>query len=644
MRLTALATSLAVMAGLTMGAPLPAAAAEPDAAPPDAKIASDLKDRFDEEPVADFWITFNANADLAPAKEITDWDERGQFVYDALEKSAKASEAAVCDRTRGSGREVHVLPARQRRARQGRHRRTSRSTSPRWDRSPRSTRRRRSRSSNPWRRRRRLTRPSAPTPRPQARRASTRGAWTPSAPPRPGHGRHRRRHHGGQPRLGRPVRPRGAGGEVPRHEADGTFDHDYNWMATRTTCSDAPCDDNGHGTHTMGTMVGDDGDQSRRRRPGRATGSRPTAAAADPGRESLLASGWWLLAPTDLHGQQPGSLQAPSRHQQLVGPGHRARLPHLLQRHRRGLDGCRASSASGRRATPRRTRPVTPSPRRGGPGRLLRRRLRRRAATWRPSRARARVRDGQIKPEISAPGRGRPLVVPRQQYVEMSGTSMAAPHVAGAVADLWSYDPTLIGQVEETRRLLGESAVDVDNTSCGGTADFNNMYGEGRLDLARLLELAPRQGGTLTGVVTANGEPVVGAEVTISGPFTRSVGTDEAGRFSMNLPVGDYRLSTKVFGYLPATAEVAIALGRGVLRRPPAHRRPAARHPRHGGRRGRRRRPERRRLGQGHAAGRRPHGRRRRVHDRRRARGRVRHRRHAQRVLLAHVRPADGRR
>ena len=131
----------------------------------------------------------------------------------------------------------------------------------------------------------------------------------------------------------------------------------------------------------------------------------------------------------------------------------------------------------------------------------------------------------------------------------------------GAVAALWSYDPTLIGQVEQTRRLLAESAVDVDDTECGGTAAFNNKYGEGRLDLVRLLQLAPRQGGTLTGVVTADGAPVPGAEVTVSGPFSRSIGTDKDGRFTMNLPVGDYQISTKVFGYLSATARVTITLG-----------------------------------------------------------------------------------
>ena len=49
--------------------------------------------------------------------------------------------------------------------------------------------------------------------------------------------------------------------------------------------------------------------------------------------------------------------------------------------------------------------------------------------------------------------------------------------------------------------------------------------------------------------------------MTISGPFSRSIGTDSDGRFTMNLPVGDYRLSTKVFGYLTATADVTITLG-----------------------------------------------------------------------------------
>ena len=45
------------------------------------------------------------------------------------------------------------------------------------------------------------------------------------------------------------------------NNGDGTFDHNYNWFDPAGVCvpSTAPCDNDGHGTHTMGTMVGDDG-------------------------------------------------------------------------------------------------------------------------------------------------------------------------------------------------------------------------------------------------------------------------------------------------------------------------------------------------------------------------------------------------
>ena len=44
-----------------------------------------------------------------------------------------------------------------------------------------------------------------------------------------------------------------------RH-GDGTVDHAYNWFDPAHGCpTAAPCDNAGHGTHTMGTMVGDDG-------------------------------------------------------------------------------------------------------------------------------------------------------------------------------------------------------------------------------------------------------------------------------------------------------------------------------------------------------------------------------------------------
>ena len=79
-----------------------------------------------------------------------------------------------------------------------------------------------------------------------------------------------------------------------------TFDHNYNWYDPSRVCGSpslAPCDNNAHGTHTMGTMVGDDGDrQPDRRRAGARSGSPPRAArptAARPPPCSPRASGSW---------------------------------------------------------------------------------------------------------------------------------------------------------------------------------------------------------------------------------------------------------------------------------------------------------------------------------------------------------------
>jgi subtilisin family serine protease len=46
----------------------------------------------------------------------------------------------------------------------------------------------------------------------------------------------------------------------------GTFNHNYNWYDPSLSCGSpslVPCDNNSHGTHTMGTMVGDDGESGR---------------------------------------------------------------------------------------------------------------------------------------------------------------------------------------------------------------------------------------------------------------------------------------------------------------------------------------------------------------------------------------------
>ena len=62
---------------------------------------------------------------------------------------------------------------------------------------------------------------------------------------------------------------------------------------------------------------------------------------------------------------------------------------------------------------------------------------------------------------------------------------MAAPHVSGAVALLWSCNPALVGQIDQTFNLLQGSADTPPNGSCSAPASGNGnyTYGYGYLDV-----------------------------------------------------------------------------------------------------------------------------------------------------------------
>lgn len=65
---------------------------------------------------------------------------------------------------------------------------------------------------------------------------------------------------------------------------------------------------------------------------------------------------------------------------------------------------------------------------------------------------------GRIKPDLAAPGVDILSAFPDHSYQVDSGTSMAGPHVAGVVALMWSANPALRGDVAATETLLLEAA------------------------------------------------------------------------------------------------------------------------------------------------------------------------------------------
>lgn len=128
---------------------------------------------------------------------------------------------------------------------------------------------------------------------------------------------------------------------------------------------------------------------------------------------------------------------------------------------------------------------------------------------------------GRLKPEIAAPGVDVRSTWVGGGYTSLDGTSMASPHVAGAVALLWSAVPDLIGQLDETEQVLIKSATPVAANECSedmAPVVPNNTYGYGRLNAAAAVEMALNPGSiTLT---LRRGEPVPEVQVELVDDLT----------------------------------------------------------------------------------------------------------------------------
>ncbi len=90
----------------------------------------------------------------------------------------------------------------------------------------------------------------------------------------------------------------------------------------------------------------------------------------------------------------------------------------------------------------------------------------------------------RLKPDVTAPGVEVCSSVPGGWYSVKSGTSMAGPHIAGTVALLWSAAPHLIGDVDATEQIIAQTARPRTDASCGGEPGGrpNNVYGWGVVD------------------------------------------------------------------------------------------------------------------------------------------------------------------
>ncbi|MFJ6434499.1 S8 family serine peptidase [Streptomyces sp. NPDC091416] len=338
------------------------------------------------------------------------------------------------------------------------------------------------------------------------------------------------------------------------NNGDGTFTNDYNFYDATGYCatSSTPCDDNGHGTHTMGTMVAKNGI-------GVAPNATWMAAKACGGSQGecldgdLLKAGQWILAPTDHNGQNPRPDLAPNIvnnswggddttfYQDIVEAWNSAGI---FEAFAAGNDGdgatCSTAHAPGSQVTSY------------GVGAYDANGVIAKFSGFGPS-----LVDGSAKPNISAPGVNIQSTWPGSSYNTEQGTSMATPHVAGAVALLWSAAPSLIGKIDETRALLNQGARDVDDTHCGGTAGMNNVWGEGKLDILSSIDKAPHTAVTVSGTVTdaTTGKPLSGVTIkaTTPGSDAREVSTASDGTYRFSLVPGTYDFTLTAYGHAVKT-------------------------------------------------------------------------------------------
>ncbi len=303
--------------------------------------------------------------------------------------------------------------------------------------------------------------------------------------------------------------------------AVGPADHNYNWHDAihdlsplngdtsnnplNNPCglsATAPCDDNNHGTHTMGTMVGDDG-------AGNQTGVAPGASWVGCRN---MERGWgkpssyiecfeWFLAPTDINGQNPDPTKSPdvinnswycadiegctdlSINELLRTAVINLKAAGVVVVVSNGNNGGVCSTTDGPPAYFEESFSI---------------------GATRPNDTIAGfssrgpvVIDGSFrnKPNVSAPGVSVRSSIRGGGYANFSGTSMAGPHVAGLVALMFSANPELRGEVELVEDIIEQTSVFIaDTLDCSptslGSSRPNHAYGWGRVDALAAVNVA----------------------------------------------------------------------------------------------------------------------------------------------------------
>lgn len=260
---------------------------------------------------------------------------------------------------------------------------------------------------------------------------------------------------------------------------------DHSWYDPYNTTR-TPADFHGHGSHTVGTIAGQNGY-------GVAPGAKWIACKGlyDNGSgagANLLACGQFMVCPTTYNGANADCSKTPhivsnswgssiggiTYYDGMIAAWHSAGVIPVFSAGNNGPNCATATSPGDRDVI--------------GVGSTTSTDQRSSFSSAGPSV------DSKLKPDISAPGSSITSAghTTDDAYTIMSGTSMACPHVAGAIALLLNRNANLsYAQIKSLLQSHADRNLSFSNTACGNVYDNafpNNHFGYGRLNINRSLQ------------------------------------------------------------------------------------------------------------------------------------------------------------